>query len=132
MSELNVVTFLRRLAHEPGALATLQTKSKAEVTAAAAAFGHPFTDAEFDWFVWALEERLAARRGEAFDAYYSLWETMWGRHYLTFLVQTLIPSITDEDVEAVLAAHAAAPAASGGTGSSTGSGPGGGQSGVSA
>lgn len=132
MSERNVVAFLRRLAHEPGALATLQTKSKAEVVAAAVAYGHPFTDAEFDWFVWALEERLAERRGEAFDAYYSLWETMWGRHYLAFLVQTLIPSITDEDVEAVLAAHTAAPAASDGTASSAGNSSGSGQSGVPA
>jgi hypothetical protein len=113
VTERNVIAFLQRLAREPGALATLQTKTKEEVLAAAAAFGHPFTDAQFDWFVWALEERLAARRGEAFDQYYSLWETMWGRHYLTFLVQTVVPSITEDDIDAVLAARAADPAASG-------------------
>lgn len=106
MSERNIVSFLRRLSHQRELLDALKAKSKAEVLQAAERYGHPFTEQEYDRFVWDLEGRIAARRGEQFDPHFPLWETMWGRTYLEFLVLHLLPTITDADVEAVLASYA--------------------------
>ena len=57
-------------------------RSKEEVLAAAAHFGFPFAESEFDSLIWNLEAHLAAKRGENFDAQFPLWETMWGKYYL--------------------------------------------------
>lgn len=101
MSECNLITFLQTIAVRADVLDALQWRSKDEVIAAAAGFGLPFTEAEFDWLIWDLEVRLAQRRSEAFDAHFPLWETMWGQTYLAYLVLDFIPCVTDEDVKAV-------------------------------
>jgi len=104
MSGRNLITFLRTVAPRVDVLDSLKTRSKADVIAAAAGFGLPFTEDEFDTLIWDLEIRLAGRRGEPFDPHFALWETMWGKHYLEYLVVDLIPSLTNADVEAVMAA----------------------------
>ena len=81
MSAQNLMTFLRSVAIRADILDALSRRSKDEVIAAAAAFGMPFTEAEFDRLIWDLEAHLAARRGENFDAHFPLWETMWGQSY---------------------------------------------------
>ena len=106
MTARNLIAFLRDVAPRADVLDHLKTRSKEEVIAAAADFGLPFTEAEFDTLVWDLEVRLAARMGEPFDPHFSLWETMWGKHYLEYLVVDMIPSLNDADVEAVMSAHA--------------------------
>lgn len=92
-TEPAVLTFLRFLGDRPELVAELRTKSKDEVVAAAAALGRPFAPADFDRVVWDAEARLAERRGEAFDGHFSLWSTLWGRHYLEMLVEDLVPAI---------------------------------------
>lgn len=103
MSGANLVDFLRTVAVRADLLDSLKVQSKAEVVAAAAAVGLPFTESEFDSVIWDLEVKLAEKRGEAFDAHFPLWETMWGRYYLEYLVLDMLPSFTDADLEAVLA-----------------------------
>lgn len=110
MSERNLITFLQTLAIRADVLDALQWRSKDEVIAAAAGFGLPFTEAEFDWLIWDLEVRLAQRRGEPFDAHFPLWETMWGQSYFAYLVKDVIPSLTEAEIDAVIAAGPAAPA----------------------
>ena len=39
--------------------------------------------------------RLAQRRGEPFDAHFPLWQTMWGRYYLEYLVTDLLASLEE-------------------------------------
>jgi hypothetical protein len=95
MSRKNVIYFLHTLAARPDVLDTLKVKSKAEVMTVAAGFGFPFTEDEFNELVWSLEQRLASRRNEAFDATFPLWQTMWGRYYLEYLVIDLIPSFQE-------------------------------------
>jgi hypothetical protein len=102
MSAENLVEFLRTLATRADLIESLKVQSKDEVIAAAAAFGLPFTEAEFDSIVWDLEVQLAKRRGEPFDGHFPLWETMWGCYYLEYLVLDMVPSLRDSDVEAVL------------------------------
>lgn len=109
MSERNLIAFLRTVAIRQDVLGALKQQSKDEVLAAAAAFGLPFTEAEFDGLVWDLEIHLAEKRGEPFDAHFPLWETMWGKHYFDYLVIDMIPSLTDEDVEAVLTRRQSGP-----------------------
>ena len=106
MSERNLIAFLRTVAIRADLLDALKRRSKDEVIAAAAAFGLPFTEAEFDRLIWGLELRLAEKRGEPFDAHFPLWETMWGRHYFDYLVVDMMPSLDETDFEAVLATYA--------------------------
>ena len=91
----SVIDFLRLVAGRPEVLDSLKVRSKADVLAAAAGFGFAFTEAEFDSYVWDVEVRLAARRGEPFDAHFPLWQTMWGKYYLEYLVIDLVPSLEE-------------------------------------
>jgi hypothetical protein len=105
MSARNVIDFLQGVAARADILDALKVRSKDEVIAAAAAFGFPFTEAEFDALIWGLELRLAQRRGEAFDPHFSLWETMWGKFYLEYLVTDVMPCFGEADFAAVMAAE---------------------------
>jgi hypothetical protein len=105
VSSGHVVDFLRVVAARADVLDRLKVRSKNDVLAAAADLGLPFTDAEFDSLIWELEMNLARKRGEQFDAHFPLWETMWGKHYLDYLVTDLLPSIAQADVDGVLAAR---------------------------
>lgn len=109
MSATNLIAFLRDVAARADLLDALKTRSKDDVIAVAADLGLPFAPAEFDTLLWALEERLAARRGEAFDARFSLWTTLWGQYYLEYVVREVMPSLDESDVAAVLAALAPSP-----------------------
>lgn len=104
MSVANLMRFLRELAGRRDLLGSLEVSGKDEVMAAAADFGLPFSEETFDRVIWDLEARLAARRGEAFDPRFTLWETMWGQSYLAYLVLDFIPCVTDDDIAAVTGA----------------------------
>jgi hypothetical protein len=106
MSRRNVFDFLRITAARPDVLDSLKVRSKDDVIAAATDFGQPFSEEEFDSLVWALEQRLAATRGEGFDISFPLWSTMWGKYYLEYLVLDLMPSLAEADFAAVEAARA--------------------------
>lgn len=108
MSANNVIDFLRTVAVRADLLDSLQVKSKDEVIAIAAASGYPFSEPEFDRLIWSLEAHLARKRGEAFDAQFSLWQTMWGTYYLHYLVVDLMPSFEQADFDAVLTPTAGA------------------------
>lgn len=95
MSAKNAIEFLRTVAVRPDLLDSLKYRSKDEVLAAAASFGLPFTHEDFDTLVWDLEAKLAGVRGEEFDGTFPLWQTMWGRYYLEYLVVDLIPSFQE-------------------------------------
>lgn len=95
MSAANVIDFLRTVATRPDVLDTLKTRTKDEVIDAAAGFGYPFTEAEFNSLIWDLEAKLADKRGEQFDPQFPLWQTMWGKYYLEYLVVDLVPSFVE-------------------------------------
>ena len=90
----NVLAFLRYLGGRPELVQELKTRSKDQVITVAAERGYPFAAADFDAVVWDAEARLADRRGEPFDGHFSLWSTLWGRHYLEMLVEDLVPALT--------------------------------------
>jgi hypothetical protein len=90
----NVLAFLGYLGGRPELVQELKTRSKDEVIAVAAERGYPFAAADFDAVVWDAEARLADRRGEPFDGHFSLWSTLWGRHYLEMLVEDLVPALS--------------------------------------
>jgi hypothetical protein len=102
MSDRNVLDFLRTVAARADILDSLKVQSKDEVIAAAAAFGFPFSEPEFDALIWNLEVQLAARRGEAFDAHFPLWQTMWGKYYLEYLVNDLVPALEEANLGAAV------------------------------
>jgi hypothetical protein len=90
-----VIEFLRLLAVRADLLDSLKTRGKDDVLAAATDLGFTFTENEFDSFVWDAEVRLAKHRDEQFDAQFPLWQTMWGRYYLDYLVTDLISSLEE-------------------------------------
>jgi hypothetical protein len=96
-----VLDFLRLVAARADVLDSLKPRGKPAFLAAAAGFGFPFTETDFDAHVWNLEVALADRRGERFDAHFPLWQTMWGRYYLEYLVSDLLPSIEETGLEHV-------------------------------
>lgn len=91
----NVIGFLREIATRADVLDSLKVRSKQEVVAAAAGFGFPFEESEFDALIWDLELQLAGKRGEAFDPHFPLWQTMWGKYYLEYLALDLVPSFEE-------------------------------------
>ncbi|TMM41468.1 MAG: Nif11 family protein [Actinobacteria bacterium] len=95
MTTTNVIEFLRTVAARPDVLDSLKTRSKDDVIDAAAGFGYPFSEADFDSIIWDLEAKLAGKRGEQFDPQFSLWQTMWGKYYLEYLVLDLVPSFVE-------------------------------------
>lgn len=102
MSRRNLIDFLRTVAIRTDVLDSLKVGRKDEVIAAAADFGFPFSESEFDSLIWDLEAHLAAKRGEQFDAHFPLWETMWGKYYFEYLVVNLITSFEEADFAAVV------------------------------
>jgi hypothetical protein len=102
MSKSEVFRFLRDLAQQPEQVAVLRTLPKSEVLAGARRSGYEFSEAEFDESVWGIEMYLAKKLGETFDFSFSLWETMWGKYYLEFLVDNSIGAVTDHDIEVFL------------------------------
>jgi hypothetical protein len=102
MSSKNVIEFLRMVATQADLLEYLKVKSKDEVISTAGQLGCPFTEPEFNSLVWDLEVHLAGKRREKFDAHFPLWQTMWGKYYLEYLVTDLIPSFTEADFDAVM------------------------------
>jgi hypothetical protein len=94
----DVVEFLRLLADRADLVDGLKTRGKEDVLAAAADLGFVFTESEFDGYVWDAEVRLAKWRDEPFDARFPLWQTMWGRYYLEYLVTDLLASLAETDL----------------------------------
>jgi hypothetical protein len=89
------IDFLRLVGERGDLLDTLKVKGKDDVLAVATDLGFAFTEDEFDTEVWDAELRLAERRGEAFDARFGLWQTMWGSYYLEYLVTDLVSSLEE-------------------------------------
>jgi Nif11 domain len=95
MSVKAVFDFLRSTAGKPEIRARLRSLPKAEVLVHARKSGFDFTDAEFDDGVWGVEMFLAERIGETFDLSFSLWETMWGKHYLDYLLDDVSDCLSE-------------------------------------
>jgi hypothetical protein len=104
MSERNLITFLQTVAIRADVLDVLEWLDKNMVIATADLFGLAFTEPEFDRLIWALEEHLANKRGEVFDGHFSLWETMWGQSYFSYLVKDVITSLSRYDIDSVIVA----------------------------
>jgi hypothetical protein len=92
----DVIEFLRTVAARPDVLESLKVRSKADVIAAAGQFGYQFSESEFNSLIWDLEIKLAAERSEVFDATFPLWQTMWGKFYLEYLVVDLLSSLQEK------------------------------------
>jgi hypothetical protein len=93
VSEKNVLEFLGFLATMPDLVDQLKTVPKAAVIEAADSWSYPFTEDDFNTSIWNLELRLATARGEQFDQYFGLWQTLWGQTYLEYLVFDLVPAL---------------------------------------
>jgi hypothetical protein len=104
MSAANLFGFLNNVAGRADLLDSLKVQSKAEVIAAAAGLGYPFSEAEFDALIWDVELKMAERRQEPFDQHFPLWDTMWGQYYLEYLVLDMIPSLAEMGIDPLAAA----------------------------
>ena len=98
MSAANIPAFFRYLSANPDKLGQLETQPKSKVIRQAADLGFDFSEEEFDPFVWNSEQKLADSRGDQFDASFPLWDLMWGKFYLEYLVTDLAPSCTESGI----------------------------------
>jgi hypothetical protein len=98
MSVANVPEFLRYLATHKDRLDDLVTQAKEDVIGHAAELGFEFSEREFNTLIWNAEERLAEFRGDNFDATFPLWDLMWGKYYLEYLVIDLLPSCVESGI----------------------------------
>jgi hypothetical protein len=106
MAKINVFRFFHDLGEKPDQVMDLRTRSKADVLVHANRNGYEFTESEFDDAIWGVEIYMAEKLGETFDFSFSLWETMWGKYYLEYLVDDVVGAISDEDVAEFLATQA--------------------------
>ena len=90
MARIEVVNFLQSLVRQPQLQNELKTLPKPEVLTYAEQAGYEFTEQEFDNTVWGIEILLANKLGENFDLKFSLWETMWGKYYLEYLISIAV------------------------------------------
>lgn len=102
MAKREVFRFFQYLAQQPEQVVQLRTLPKTDVLAHAVQVGYLFSEAEFDEAIWGLEMHLAKKLGEPFDLSFSLWETMWGKYYLEFLVDNTVGAATDHDIHTFL------------------------------
>lgn len=86
-----VFKYLDGLGRDREKLSQLRLAQKATVLADARAQGYTFDEEVFDATLWETEISLAERIGEPFDFGCSMWETMWGKTYLEYLVLTVAP-----------------------------------------
>lgn len=105
MAMKEVFRFMQDLAKQSDVLENLRDKPKADVLAHASQNGYDFTEVEYDESLWGIEIFLASKIGEEFNFDFSLWETMWGKYYLEFLVVNTIGSVSDEDIDTFIAQH---------------------------
>lgn len=99
MTDWRVFTFLQSLAEQPDELARLRVLAKSDVLAHASACGFDFSEAVFDETLWQAEIAIAVTIGEPFDFSCSMWETMWGKHYLDYLVENVAAVVRPEMLE---------------------------------
>ncbi len=102
MSKSAVIDFLQELVTQPELRNKLKVMPKSAVLTHAQQSGYDFTVAEFDDTVWNLEILLAEKLGEKFDLNFSLWETMWGNHYLEFIVNNVIDCFSEIEMQEFL------------------------------
>ncbi len=98
MAAADLLDFLKMLSAERELLSNLNTRTKDEVCETASTMGYFFTGDDFDQTIWPLEMELAKKRGEEFGPNFSLWHLMWGRYYLEFVVDDVLPSFADADL----------------------------------
>ena len=106
MAKTEVFRFFRDLAQDPAQVLDLRTLPKADTLAHANKNGYVFTEADFDDAIWGIEIFMAEKLGETFDFSFSLWETMWGKYYLEYIVDNVVGAVTDQDIEAFLTTSA--------------------------
>ncbi|MDJ0796490.1 MAG: Nif11-like leader peptide family natural product precursor [Calothrix sp. MO_167.B12] len=102
MSRKAVFDFLIAVAKDDYLQKELRTKSKDEVINNAKQMNYDFTDGEFDDTVWESEIFIANKRQENFDLTFSLWETMWGKYYFQYLIDNVIGSLSEQEMEQIV------------------------------
>lgn len=110
MAKTSAVDYLKTVAFHSSLQEKLRVKSKDEVMNHAKNMGYDFAENEFDDVVWELEMFLAEKRGEKFDHTFSLWTTMWGKYYLQYVIDNVIGSLSDQDIEQVVGRSLSSPA----------------------
>ncbi|MGK7879445.1 MAG: Nif11-like leader peptide family natural product precursor [Crocosphaera sp.] len=100
MAKIEVIKFLKAMVQDSNLKNQLKVKQKEDVLKEACQI-YSFTEKEFDDVVWDLEGLLAQKRGENFDLNFSLWETMWGKYYLEFVVDNVVSCLSDQELEQV-------------------------------
>ncbi|MDJ0772974.1 MAG: hypothetical protein QNJ49_06010 [Mastigocoleus sp. MO_167.B18] len=102
MSRKAVFDFLNAVAKDYYLQHELSRKSKDEVMKNAKIMNYDFTPQDFDDVIWESEIFLANKHKENFDLTFSLWETMWGKYYFQYLIDNVIGSLSDQEMNQII------------------------------
>lgn len=101
MARQDVVNFLKAVTQDSSLQEKFRVKNKEELMGQAKDMAYAFTENELDDVVWEMEMLIAENRGEKFDALFSLWRTMWGKYYFSYVVEDVLGSLPEQDLEQV-------------------------------
>ena len=87
-----VLAFLIQLSEDSKTRLRLNYSSKDSVLNTAKEFGYDFTEIEYDKTLFDFEAQVAENIWENFtDPTFSLWNLMWGKTYLDYLLDDIVP-----------------------------------------
>jgi len=90
-----VLDFLVELSKHKMSRSKLRHANKEKVLETARELGYVFTEEQYDHTLFGFEEQLAKNIGEEFsDPTFTLWNLMWGKTYLDYLLDGIVPIIT--------------------------------------
>jgi uncharacterized protein (TIGR02118 family) len=104
MSKTSVVKFLRACAADRGLLAPFLPRNLPELLFHAKALGYSFTGEDLASVAGGLEFYIITQKmKQEISASSSLWPKMWGKPHLLYVVEDLIGSLSEGEVEQVVA-----------------------------
>ena len=87
-----VLAFLVQLSEDSKTRLRLSYCTKNSVLNTAKEYGYDFTEMEYDKTLFGFEAQIAENIGENFtDPTFSLWNLMWGKTYLDYLLDGVVP-----------------------------------------
>ena len=103
MSKENVINLFKACGKNPNLLEKFNQKNLPEVLLHAKSLGYNFTSDELTALLGSMETYIITNRmGEEINAYSSLWPKMWGKYRFQYVLEELINTFSEQEIEQFL------------------------------
>ncbi|QHG20424.1 Nif11-like leader peptide family natural product precursor [Nostoc sp. ATCC 53789] len=103
MSKENVINFLRACTNDTALLEKFEQKNLPEVILHAKSLGYGFSSEELSAVIGSMEAQIITEKmGEEINAYSSLWQRMWGKYRLQYVVEELFRTFSNMELKQFL------------------------------